>query len=148
MVVGCLCLTPPEPTYDERTTETIWTAFHRPLLAFIRRVADPDPAQDLRQDVFVQIHLKLPTLTQADKLASWVYPITRHCLLEYQKARRGVVKLTGDQLPGIEAGGAVENSAAGRVLQKAGCPSKAVNGRSCLTAARGSTTPFLPANNR
>ncbi|MBO0360441.1 sigma-70 family RNA polymerase sigma factor [Hymenobacter sp. BT186] len=79
------------------TTETIWADFHRELLAFIRRrVTDPDAAQDLLQDVFVKIHLKLPTLTYADKLTSWVYQITRNRILDYQKAQRGLVELDGD----------------------------------------------------
>ncbi|UYZ61279.1 sigma-70 family RNA polymerase sigma factor [Hymenobacter latericus] len=71
------------------TTAAIWTEFHRELLAFIRRrVPDPDTAQDLLQDVFVKIHLKLPTLTHADRLASWVYQITRNRILDYHKAPR------------------------------------------------------------
>jgi len=79
------------------TTESIWADFHRELLAFIRRrVADPDTAHDLLQDVFVKIHLKLPTLTHADKLTSWVYQVTRNRILDHQKAQRGTSELEGD----------------------------------------------------
>jgi len=85
------------------TTETIWADFHQQLLAFIRRrVSDPDTAQDLLQDVFVKIHLKLPSLTQADKLASWVYQITRHTLLDHAKRRR-LTTTPGQEPPDLAA---------------------------------------------
>jgi RNA polymerase sigma-70 factor, ECF subfamily len=71
------------------TTETIWADFHRELLGFLtRRVRDPELARDLLQEVFVKIHLKLPTLTQTDRLGAWVYRITRNTLLDSLKSPR------------------------------------------------------------
>lgn len=71
------------------TTATIWTDFHRELLGFLtRRVRDPELVRDLLQEVFVKIHLKLPTLTQTDRLGAWVYRITRNTLLDYLKSPR------------------------------------------------------------
>lgn len=71
------------------TTETVWAEFHEELHRFVRRrVRDPDVAQDLLQEVFVKIHLRLATLTHAERLAAWVYQIARHTVLDYFRQRR------------------------------------------------------------
>jgi RNA polymerase sigma-70 factor, ECF subfamily len=76
-------------------TETIWADFSRPLLGFIKqRVADTDVAQDILQDVFIKIHLNLPTLADTNKLAAWVYQITRHTILDHLRNRKKTVTLT------------------------------------------------------
>lgn len=73
----------------ELTTTAIWVEFHTPLLSFLlRRVRDPEVARDLLQEVFVKIHLKLPTLTQPERLGPWVYRLTRNTLLDYLKSPR------------------------------------------------------------
>ena len=80
-------------------TETVWADFSRPLLGFINsRVADPDLAQDILQDIFVKIHLNLHTLFDTDKLAGWVYQITRHTLLDYLRSRKIATDLTDEEV--------------------------------------------------
>lgn len=70
-------------------TATIWKEFHSQLFGFInKRVKDKDIANDILQDVFVKIHLKLDTLTDEEKLTSWVYQITRHSMLDYFKKQK------------------------------------------------------------
>jgi len=71
------------------TTDKIWNEFNKELFGFIkRRVKDTDIANDLLQDIFIKIHLKLPTLSDSDKLASWVYQITRNTILDHYKKTR------------------------------------------------------------
>ncbi len=77
------------PTPTPATTETIWTEFHQELHRFVRRrVHDPDAAQDLLQEIFIKIHLRLATLARAERLAAWVYQIARHTVLDYLRQRR------------------------------------------------------------
>lgn len=71
------------------TTENIWNTFNNELLRFIKkRVKDNDAAKDLLQDIFIKIHLKLATLTETEKLTSWVYQITRNSILDYYKKHK------------------------------------------------------------
>ncbi|MES2762339.1 MAG: RNA polymerase sigma factor SigZ [Bacteroidota bacterium] len=76
------------------TTETIWKGFHSELFNFInKRVKDRDVSKDILQDVFIKIHLKLKTLNDKDKLASWVYQITRNSILDHFKKQKLQVSL-------------------------------------------------------
>lgn len=66
------------------STDKIWQDFYQELLRFItQKVKDADQAQDILQDVFIKIHLKIHTLTDQDKLAAWVYQIARNSILDY-----------------------------------------------------------------
>ena len=57
---------PPSPT-----TEAVWASFHQELHRFVRqRVRRPEVAQDLLQDIFVKIHLRLATLSHVERLAA------------------------------------------------------------------------------
>jgi len=71
------------------TTENIWTEFNRQLYKFIlTRVKDADTANDILQEVFLKIHLKRATLSDKDKLVSWVYQITRNAIIDqFRKAK-------------------------------------------------------------
>ncbi|MFN0032397.1 MAG: RNA polymerase sigma factor SigZ [Flavobacteriales bacterium] len=84
------------------TTEKIWNEFHRELLRFImKRVKDADSANDLLQDIFVKIHLKLHTLSDTEKLTSWVFTITRNSLNDYFRKFNTTTALN-EQLPEAE----------------------------------------------
>lgn len=70
-------------------TEHAWEAFAEPLLAFLRRrVADAHTAEDLLQEVFLKIHMQIGTLREEEKLASWVYQIARHVLIDFYRRQR------------------------------------------------------------
>lgn len=80
----------PRPAHHQ----TVWAEFHEELYRFVRRrVRDPDVTQDLLQEVFVKIHLRLATLTHAERLAAWVYQIARHTMLDYFRQRRPAAEL-------------------------------------------------------
>jgi RNA polymerase sigma-70 factor, ECF subfamily len=71
------------------STENIWKEFNFELLRFIKkRVSDNEIARDLLQDIFIKIHLKISSLSEADKLTSWVYQITRNSIIDYYKKQK------------------------------------------------------------
>ena len=69
------------------TTE-VWETFHAQLRAFIgARVGDSADADDILQNVFVKIHTHIHTLRKQDRLATWVYQITRNAIIDSYRAR-------------------------------------------------------------
>lgn len=73
------------------TTESVWTQLSATLRRFIRRrVADEHVADDLLQEAFARIHRNIGTLTEADRLAAWVYQIARNVIHDhYRKSPTG-----------------------------------------------------------
>ena len=70
-------------------TTAIWKEFSDQLLGFIKaRVNNFDTAEDILQDVFVKIHQKSNQLSDGDKLASWVYQITRNAIIDYYRKKK------------------------------------------------------------
>ena len=70
-------------------TALIWTGFSRNMRRYLmHRVKNRHDADDLLQEIFIKIHLKLPTLTQHESLPAWVWQLTRNTLLDYHKKRR------------------------------------------------------------
>jgi RNA polymerase sigma-70 factor, ECF subfamily len=67
--------------------EGIWYEFHDQLHAFIaRRVDNEADAEDILQNVFLRVHQKLGTVHHADRLASWLYQVTRNAIVDYYRA--------------------------------------------------------------
>jgi RNA polymerase sigma-70 factor, ECF subfamily len=67
--------------------EGIWYEFHDQLHAFIaRRVDNEADGEDILQNVFLRVHRKLGTLNRADRLASWLYQVTRNAIADYYRA--------------------------------------------------------------
>lgn len=70
-------------------TTAIWKEFSDQLLGFIKaRVNNPVNAEDILQDVFVKIHQKSKQLSDKDKLASWVYQITRNSIIDFYRKKK------------------------------------------------------------
>ncbi len=70
-------------------TTAIWKEFSDQLFGFIKaRVNNPDTAQDILQEVFVKIHQSSNQLSNEDKLASWVYQITRNTIIDYYRKKK------------------------------------------------------------
>ena len=70
-------------------TTSIWTGFSRHLRRYlVQRVRCRQDADDLLQEIFIKIHLKLPTLSNRESLPAWVWQITRNTLLYYYKQTR------------------------------------------------------------
>jgi RNA polymerase sigma-70 factor (ECF subfamily) len=76
------------------TTERVWETFHAPLQQFIRyRVSDDATAEDLLQDVFLNIHQHVDTLKDVKKLESWIYQVTRNAIIDYYRSIRTTTTL-------------------------------------------------------
>ena len=72
-----------------KTLEQIWNDFAKKLGLFIRaRVADPETAEDILQDVFVKIQQRLGQLRHPAKLQSWIYLIARNAVIDYYRKRK------------------------------------------------------------
>lgn len=84
-------------------SEQLWEAFSGPLHQFIlRRVPDPHSAEDILQDVFLKIHTHIDTLRTHDRLASWIYQITRNAIADYYRAQRPTAELADTLLAADE----------------------------------------------
>src|SRR6266498_5250925 len=76
-------------------SEQLWETFSIPLQQFIgRRVRDQHSAEDILQDVFLKIHLHIDTLHSQERIASWIYQITRNAIADYYRTQRPAVDLS------------------------------------------------------
>ena len=67
-------------------TEQIWHEFQKRLRAFIaRRVDNEADVKDILQTVFLRLHQNLGSLKRADRLASWLFQVTRHAIADYYR---------------------------------------------------------------
>ncbi len=86
------------------SSEQIWQDYHRGLLNFIRhRVGNQEVAEDLLQDVFVKIHARLETLTEAERIRGWIYSIARNAIIDHYRTRK-----SSEPLPATLDGAAPE----------------------------------------
>ena len=73
---------------SERTLD-IWMTFSQPLRTYIyKRVANPDDADDILQEVFVRIHTRIDTLRDEERLPAWLYRIAKNALIDHYRTRR------------------------------------------------------------
>jgi RNA polymerase sigma-70 factor (ECF subfamily) len=67
-------------------TKLIWDNFKGQLLGFIKkRVKNSFDAEDILQDIFIKIHLNIGTLSEKDRLETWVYRITRNAIIDFYR---------------------------------------------------------------
>lgn len=77
------------------TIESIYNDFHSKLRNFIAgRVSDPDAAEDILQDVYLKIHLKIDGLRAEDRLESWIYQIARNAIIDHYRRARPIDELS------------------------------------------------------
>ncbi len=69
--------------------ENIWKEFHGKLRQFIlMRVNNADDADDILQEVFIRIYKRIGTLKEEEKLASWIFQITRNVIIDYYRSKK------------------------------------------------------------
>jgi RNA polymerase sigma-70 factor (ECF subfamily) len=79
------------------TTTTIWIEFSESLKRFIlSRVKDEDATNDLLQEVFIKIHLKMNTIKKQGSIKSWVFTITNNVINDYFKKNAKTVHLVSE----------------------------------------------------
>lgn len=96
---------------DEAAIERIWREFHERLRTFLlARVRDAATADDLLQEVFLKVHRSIDSLRDEQRLAAWLFQITRNALADHHRARHEVSAPENDSA--LEALAAEENPAA------------------------------------
>lgn len=87
------------------TTEQLWHGLHDRLLRTIRRhVADAASAEDILQEVFLKIHLRIGTLRDEERVESWVYQIVRNAITDYRRRQRPSDPLPEELIAAEDAG--------------------------------------------
>jgi len=67
-------------------THYIWNNFSENILAFIeKRIKSKEDALDIRQEVFIKVHLKSRQIQDPKKLTSWIYQIARNIINDYYR---------------------------------------------------------------
>lgn len=83
-------------------SEQGWRKLEASLRPFIAsRIEGKDAADDVLQDVFLKIQRGLPSLRENQRFGAWVYQVTRHVIIDYQraKARHPIAKGTPPEIP-------------------------------------------------
>lgn len=79
------------------STDFVWTQLNASLREFVRRrVSDDHVADDLLQETFLRIHRGIAALQDSDRLAAWVYQITRNVINDYYRGPKAMVALADD----------------------------------------------------
>lgn len=65
-------------------SEQIWMDFEKKLKLFIlSRIPDEAVADDILQEVFISVHLKIDSLNDKTKISSWIYRITHNLIVDH-----------------------------------------------------------------
>ncbi len=76
-------------------TEALWRDLRTRLLSFLRRrVATPEDAEDLLQEVFTRIHENAPTLAEVESVTGWVYRTAGNAVTDYYRRRAAFARAT------------------------------------------------------
>lgn len=70
----------------------------------MRRVGSEDAADDILQDVFLKIQLKIGQLRDPDKVNAWIYQIARRAITDHYRRQSSVTIVEGS--PAEDAGSA------------------------------------------
>jgi RNA polymerase sigma-70 factor (ECF subfamily) len=82
-----------------KNSEALWLELSDGLGTFIRRrVANPQDADDILQDVFFKIHKHIGQLQDHRRVHGWVYQIVRNAIVDHYRRQRIFVELP-DSLP-------------------------------------------------
>jgi RNA polymerase sigma-70 factor, ECF subfamily len=70
--------------------KNIHTEFHEALLGYISsRISNKSDAEDILQEVFIKIAKSINTLSDEQKLKSWIFTITRNTITDYYRNNAG-----------------------------------------------------------
>lgn len=76
-------------------TEALWRELRTRLLSFLRRrVATPEDAEDLLQEVFTRIHENASRLGEVESVTGWVYRTAGNAVTDYYRRRGAFARAT------------------------------------------------------
>lgn len=81
------------------TTSTVWQTYSTDLKRFIfNKLKDEQATNDVLQEVFVKVHLKLHALHDQDKIKPWLYAIAKNQTLDYLSKQTRHIKIPSAEL--------------------------------------------------
>jgi RNA polymerase sigma-70 factor (ECF subfamily) len=76
-------------------TEALWRDLRTRLLSFLRRrVATPEDAEDILQEVFTRIHENATKLSDVESVTGWVYRTAGNAVTDYYRRRGAFTRAT------------------------------------------------------
>lgn len=70
-------------------TKTVWDLYATEVKYLIlSKVKEDAIADDLLQETFIKVHVKLDSLKDTDKIKSWVFSIARHTIMDYFRSNK------------------------------------------------------------
>jgi RNA polymerase sigma-70 factor (ECF subfamily) len=73
---------------DVAAADQLWRELHGRLRGFIgARIADPEAADDVAQEVLLRLHRSLDGLRAEDRLDAFAYRIARNAIIDHYRAR-------------------------------------------------------------
>ncbi|HEY3405000.1 MAG TPA: sigma-70 family RNA polymerase sigma factor [Ohtaekwangia sp.] len=75
-----------------------WDSLYGELVSFVHtKVKDKPTAEDIVQDVFIKVHTRGSQLKETEKIANWIYQITRNAVADhFRKAARNIKPVNVD----------------------------------------------------
>jgi RNA polymerase sigma-70 factor (ECF subfamily) len=81
-----------------------WKFFQHELRSFVfKRVQDKSLADDIVQDVFLKVHAKIGQLQESEKLAGWIFQITRNTIVDYFRSKERAMNVNDIDWDGEKA---------------------------------------------
>lgn len=66
----------------------IWEAYSDNLFRFIKSRVNETDAEDILQEVFMKMHMRINDLMETSKIESWMYQITRNTIIDYYRTHK------------------------------------------------------------
>jgi len=82
-----------KPNYDFKE---IYESFYIPIHRYLSRVAGPDEAEDLTQDVFIKINQSMDNFRGDVKLSTWVYRIATNVAIDRIRRNKTSDRVSND----------------------------------------------------
>ena len=87
----------------ERDFNAVWLQYSRPVKEFLyNQTRNHALTDDLLQDVFLKIHMHLPTLKADEKMSGWVFQIARNMVLNHYRSQKKQLQ-NQEELQALEA---------------------------------------------
>ncbi|MEM1130484.1 MAG: RNA polymerase sigma factor SigZ [Pseudomonadota bacterium] len=88
-----------EPDASPPLIEDVWRDYRHALGAYLRaRVADPDDAEDLLQEVLIRSHRSLARLRDSENLRGWLFRIARNATMDFYRRKGRAATVHADDL--------------------------------------------------
>jgi len=89
---------------EPMSTQQVWELLSDKLRGFlVRRVSDPQLAEDLLQETFLRIHQKVGDLDDQRRISAWVFQVARNLTIDHYRANAVHPETLSEQSAGPEA---------------------------------------------